>query len=69
MTINIDQWVEFAKDCKYLPENDLKVCIFLFVLILVMPINDIWNTLEHQNFFSHIFSCYTLNSETVRLCQ
>jgi len=31
MTINIDQWVEISKDCKYLPENDLKVCIDFFV--------------------------------------
>lgn len=25
MTVSLDQWVEIAKDCKYLPENDLKV--------------------------------------------
>ena len=22
---DVDQWIEIAKDCKYLPENDLKV--------------------------------------------
>lgn len=21
----LDQWIQFAKECKYLPENDLKV--------------------------------------------
>lgn len=35
MTINIDQWVEFAKDCKYLPENDLKkLCDYVSDLLL-----------------------------------
>ena len=24
---DVDQWIEIAKDCKYLPENDLKVLI------------------------------------------
>ena len=26
-TGDIDQWVEIAKECKYLPENDLKVSL------------------------------------------
>lgn len=25
--MDIDKWIEIAKDCKYLPENDLKVNI------------------------------------------
>lgn len=24
----VDKWIEIAKQCKYLPENDLKVRIF-----------------------------------------
>ena len=24
----LDRWVDIAKDCKYLPENDLKVSVF-----------------------------------------
>lgn len=35
MTISIDQWVEIAKDCKYLPENDLKkLCDYVSDLLL-----------------------------------
>lgn len=35
MTINIDQCVEFAKDCKYLPETDLKkLCDYVCDLLL-----------------------------------
>ena len=25
---DLDRWIEIAKDCKYLPENDLKVDIY-----------------------------------------
>ena len=25
----IDKWIEIAKECNYLPENDLKVCVAL----------------------------------------
>ena len=35
---DIDKWIEIAKECKYLPENDLKVRIFIhsyFVIILI----------------------------------
>ena len=28
MTFTVDQWIEFSKECKYLPEDDLKVIIF-----------------------------------------
>ena len=28
-TGDVDQWVEISRECKYLPENDLKVCIIL----------------------------------------
>lgn len=31
MAIDVDRWIEIAKDCKYLPENDLKVFGFFFV--------------------------------------
>lgn len=35
MTVNIDQWVEISKDCKYLPENDLKkLCDYVSGLLL-----------------------------------
>lgn len=35
MTISIDQWIEIAKDCKYLPENDLKkLCDYVGDLLL-----------------------------------
>ena len=30
---DVDQWIEVAKQCKYLPENDLKVMIELFFLM------------------------------------
>ena len=25
--MDIEKWVDIAKECKYLPENDLKVCV------------------------------------------
>lgn len=28
----VDRWIEIAKQCKYLPENDLKVRIQLHLL-------------------------------------
>lgn len=35
MTIDIDRWIEIAKDCKYLPENDLKnLCDYVSDLLL-----------------------------------
>ena len=27
---DLDQWIEIAKNCKYLPENDLKVLVLSF---------------------------------------
>ena len=27
MSMSVDQWVEIAKECQYLPENDLKVSV------------------------------------------
>ena len=26
---DLDSWIEIAKECKYLPENDLKVILLL----------------------------------------
>ena len=34
-TGDIDQWVEIAKECKYLPENDLKVVIMTLFEIII----------------------------------
>ncbi len=28
--VDIDKWVEIARECKYLPENDLKVCFTFY---------------------------------------
>ena len=28
MAIDVDKWIEIAKECKYLPETDLKVLLF-----------------------------------------
>jgi len=28
---DIDHWVEIASNCKYLPENDLKVIIVVYI--------------------------------------
>jgi len=41
---DVDQWIEIAKDCKYLPENDLKklcdmVCDFLLEESNVQPVS------------------------------
>jgi hypothetical protein len=30
MVADVDQWIDIAKECKYLPENDLKVLFFTF---------------------------------------
>ena len=27
---NVDKWIDIAKECKYLPENDLKVMILTY---------------------------------------
>ena len=27
MAFDLDQWIDIAKECKYLPENDLRVCL------------------------------------------
>lgn len=27
MSTDLDRWIEIAKNCKYLPENELKVCV------------------------------------------
>ena len=32
MSMSVDEWVEIAKDCQYLPENELKVCRATVVL-------------------------------------
>lgn len=37
---DIDKWVDIAKDCKYLPENDLKVN-FLYVFCEVFPLGSL----------------------------
>ena len=31
---DVDQWIEIAKDCKYLPENDLKVLIIIITFMI-----------------------------------
>ena len=41
---DVDQWIEIAKNCKYLPENDLKklcdmVCDFLLEESNVQPVS------------------------------
>ena len=41
---DIDKWIEIAKECKYLPENDLKVyCI----IGLVVPLSDLSENLKY----------------------
>ncbi len=30
MSNDVEKWIEIAKECKYLPENDLKVAISTF---------------------------------------
>ena len=35
MVGDVDHWIDLAKECKYLPENDLKVKSFFICQILV----------------------------------
>ena len=30
----LDQWIEQARKCQYLPENDLKVMVIVMVIVL-----------------------------------
>eukprot|EP01136_Pigoraptor_vietnamica_P040893 Opistho-1_new@1183 len=39
MGMNIDEWIEIAKQCKYLPENDLKKLCDMVIEILVEESN------------------------------
>lgn len=39
----VDKWIEIAKQCKYLPENDLKVGFILYNLTKDSP--DLFNSL------------------------
>lgn len=34
---DIDKWIDIAKECKYLPENDLKV-INIYEIIFIMTL-------------------------------
>lgn len=39
MGVDLDKWVEIVKDCKYLPENDLKKLCDIVVEILMEESN------------------------------
>ena len=39
MGVNLDEWIETVKQCKYLPENDLKRLCELVIEILVEESN------------------------------
>lgn len=38
MILDLDKWLEWTNDCKYLPENDLKV--FIFILLFCQHLCD-----------------------------
>ena len=33
MGVDLDRWLEIAKDCKYLPENDFKVSTARWIIL------------------------------------
>jgi hypothetical protein len=35
---HLDDWIEIAKECKYLPENDLKVSLELLTNELIIKL-------------------------------
>ena len=35
---DVDKWIEITKECKYLPENDLKVRCLFYAIILDMNV-------------------------------
>lgn len=43
---DIDKWIEIAKECKYLPEHDLKVNniydILFFIILIILYFVDIF---------------------------
>ena len=39
---DVDQWIEIAKDCKYLPENDLKVIFNSEIENITRPISTMY---------------------------
>ena len=47
--MDIEKWVDIAKECKYLPENDLKVLYGLLMWAEIFPIlcRSLWNTVIH----------------------
>ena len=36
MAIDVDKWIEIAKECNYLPENDLKVFYSCYIEFMFM---------------------------------
>ena len=44
---DVDRWIEIAKDCKYLPENDLKVTLNFIVLTAVRLVRA-WRETNHS---------------------
>ena len=61
MVGDVDQWIDIAKECKYLPENDLKVnhsCALLGCQIPVILTSTIaLASPQCLSWMSHTFSC------------
>jgi serine/threonine-protein phosphatase 6 catalytic subunit len=39
MGVDLDKWIDIVKDCKYLPENDLKKLCEIVIEILIEESN------------------------------
>ena len=56
---DVDRWIETAKKCQYLPENDLKVSILLNRIIILINAHHLslqeimwlrmWSSMEESN--------------------
>lgn len=45
---DVDNWIDIAKQCKYLPENDLKVTIFMLFILPIIEHSQ-WHTQTEED--------------------
>ena len=65
MVGDVDHWIDLAKECKYLPENDLKVnhscallgCQIPVILTSTIGLLIVLESHKYLSWLSHLFSC------------
>lgn len=59
---DLDRWIEIAKECKYLPENDLKVSYIRDIALLFAAISQLLFLVYFRNYVT-TFANYFLKNQ------